>query len=207
MSIQQDKEPGLLGLRIAIIILAAGKGTRMGEQPKLLLPLADGKPVLWHTTHYALSLSANEVIVVTRPDLPEMAQAICDLDVRCISNPRYAEGMATSLAAGIEALESSKDAALVMLGDEPYVNPLIIEALVSAYERERKPITMPLYGDQPGPPTLFARESFSDLVKLEGDTGGRQLARKHPAWVCFVPFDEAMRPKDIDTPEDYNAIL
>ncbi len=179
----------------------------MGNQPKLLLPLADGKSLLWHTASNALSLGADEVIVVTRPDLPEMAEAVSDIEVRCIENPRYAEGMATSLAAGIEALHDGIEAALVMLGDEPYVNPFIIEALISAYKREHKPITMPLYGDQPGPPTLFAREIFSALIKLEGDTGGTQLAGKHPDWICFVPFDEAMRPKDIDTPEDYQAIL
>lgn len=207
MSIQQDKEPGLVGSGIAIIILAAGRGTRMGRQPKLLLPLADGKPVLWHTTHNALTVGASEVVVVTRPDLPEIAVLLSELPIRCVPNSRYTEGMATSLVAGIEALKSSTKAALIMLGDEPYVNPHIIEALVSAYEMERKPVTMPMYGNQPGPPTLFAREIFTYLVKLQGDTGGRQLAEKRPDWVCFVPFDEAMRPKDIDTQEDYRAIL
>ena len=179
----------------------------MGEQPKLLLPLTDGKPLLWHTAQNALSLGASEVIVVTRPDLSEMADLLSELPVRCVSNLRYAEGMATSLAAGIEALDKSTVAALVMLGDEPYVNPIIIEALASAYERENKPITMPKYGNRPGPPTLFARKTFPELLKLKGDTGGRQVAQKHPDWVCFVPFDETMRPNDIDTPEDYNAIL
>ena len=179
----------------------------MGEQPKLLLPLADGKTVLWHTIQNVLGLGTREVIVVIRPDLPEMADLLSELPVRCIFNPRYAEGMATSLAAGIEALESSTKAALVMLGDEPYVNSRIIEAIVSAYESEHKPITMPMYGNRPGPPTLFAREIFTELLKMQGDIGGRQLAEKHPDWVCFVPFDEAMRPKDIDTQEDYRAIL
>ena len=179
----------------------------MGEQPKLLLPLSDGKPVLWHTVQNALRLGASGVIVVTRPDLPEMPDVLRELPVRCVFNPRYTEGMATSLTAGIEALESNTDAALVMLGDEPYVNPIIIEALVSAYERERKPITMPLYGNRPGPPTLFARSTFPELLKLEGDTGGRQLAETHPEWVCFVPLDEKMKPNDIDTPEDYRAVL
>jgi molybdenum cofactor cytidylyltransferase len=179
----------------------------MGHQPKLLLPLADGRPLLWHTASNALILGPKEVILVTRPDLPELAVAVSDLKVRCISNYRYAEGLGTSLAAGIGVLHDDAEAALVMLGDEPYVNPLIIEAIMAAYEKERKPITMPLYGDRPGPPTLFAREIFSELLKLEGDTGGRQLAQKHPDRVCFVPFDEAIRPKDIDTQEDYQAIL
>ena len=179
----------------------------MGRQPKLLLPLADGRPLLWHTASNALILGPKEVIVVTRPDLLELADAVSDLTVRCITNDRYVEGLGTSLAVGIGVLQEGTEAALVMLGDEPYVNPLIIEALIAAYRKERKPITMPLYGDRPGPPTLFAREIFSELLKLEGDTGGRQLAQKYPDRVCFVPFDEAIRPRDIDTQEDYRAIL
>ncbi len=90
-------------MSIAVIILAAGKGTRMGEQPKLLLPLPDGKPLIWHTASNALSLGASEVIVVTRPDLLEISEAVSDLNVRCIPNPHYAEGMGTlsrSLSSG-----------------------------------------------------------------------------------------------------------
>lgn len=207
MSIQQVHEAQLKRLPIAVIILAAGRGTRMGQQPKLLLPLADGRPLLWHSASNALILRPKEVIVVTRPDLPELAAAVSNLTVRCIPNYRYAEGLGTSLAAGIGALQERTEAALVMLGDEPYVDPSIIEAIIAAYRKEHKPITMPLYGDRPGPPTLFARELFSELLKLEGDTGGRQLAREYPDRVYFVHFDEAIRPKDIDTQEDYQSIL
>jgi len=192
---------------IATIILAAGRGTRMGARPKLLLPWRGGKPLLWHTATNALSFQPAEVVVVVRPDLAEMIPAISDLPIRCVPNPRYEEGMATSLMVGIQALGGDIEAALVMLGDEPSIEPLIIEKLVETYLREQKPITIPQYGDQVGPPTLFARQIFPGLMKLQGDIGGRQIVSHYPEMVCRVPFPEGMRPHDIDTEQDYRSIL
>src|ERR687888_51129 len=91
---------------IAIIVLAAGRGQRMGTQPKLLLPLADGEPMIWHVAHDALALGPSEVVVVVHPDLPEIAGALRGLPVRRVPNPRYRQGMGTSLATGIGALQS-----------------------------------------------------------------------------------------------------
>jgi molybdenum cofactor cytidylyltransferase len=174
----------------------------MGEQPKLLLPLADGEPVLRHAVRVALSHRPVEVVVVVRPDLPALAEALSDLQVRAVSNPRFEEGMATSLAAGIGALGEGVEGALLMQGDTPFVSAAIVERLLAAYLRERKPITVPLYGSEVGPPTLFAREVFPNLMRLVGDTGGRQLLSRHPEWVCRVPFSSEERPVDVDTPED-----
>src|SRR5437867_2497279 len=127
---------------IAIVVLAAGRGQRMGAQPKLLLPLDDGEPMIRHVAHDALALGPSEVLVVVRPDLPEIAGALGGLPVRCVPNPRYEQGMGTSLAAGIEVLQSDVEAAMVLLGDMPYVAEDIIGKLVSAYLSERKLMTM-----------------------------------------------------------------
>ena len=195
---------------IASIVLAAGRGRRMrrmSDHPKLLLPLHDGKPILWHAIRSALAFAPSELVVVVRPDLPALADALIGLPVRCVPNPLWEEGMATSLGAGIEALGEDVEAAMVMLGDEPYVREHIVEKLIEAYARERKLITMPLYGNQTGPPSLFAREVFSELLRLQGDVGGRQLLTMRSELACLVPFSESERPKDIDTPNDYGALL
>jgi molybdenum cofactor cytidylyltransferase len=192
---------------IAVVVPAAGRGTRMGHAPKLLLPMGDGRPVVYHAVLGALALEPLEVVVVTRPDLPEMAQVLAGLPVTQVPNPRYAEGMGTSLAAGIGGLSEGVEAALVMLGDEPAVSPEIVEALVAAYVRERTAITVPVYGKQVGPPTLFSRALFEELRALEGDVGGRQLMERHPEAVCRVPLPTEWRPRDIDTPEDYQSLL
>jgi molybdenum cofactor cytidylyltransferase len=192
---------------IGVIVLAAGRGSRMGATPKLLLPLQGGIPIIWHAVSNALEWGPSEVVVVVRPDLPAIVEALADLPLTCVPNPRYMEGMATSLAAGISALSSRIDAALVVLGDEPYVADLIVMRLLAAYTNERKPVTIPKYGEQVGPPTLFARSIFPELLTLEGDIGGRQLLSKYPNLVCLVPFNQEDRPRDVDTPEDYRALL
>src|SRR5438105_13005242 len=99
---------------IAVIMLAAGEGRRMGAAPgaKLLLPLADGRPIIAHAVSNALALGPSELVVVVRPDTPEIAAAAAlglrivssspgQSPIRYITNPRHEAGMATSLAAGI----------------------------------------------------------------------------------------------------------
>ena len=174
--------------------------------PKLLLPLRDGSPVIWHAVKFAASLEASELVVVVRPDLPVIAEAVRGLPARCVVNPHYQEGMGTSIATGIAALEESTQAALIMLGDEPHVDPGIVEKLVAAYLSEGKPATLPLYGKEVGPPSLFSRKLFPNLMKLEGDVGAKKIVANRPELVCLVPFAESDRPKDIDTPEDYEYV-
>ena len=94
-----------------------------------------------------------------------------------------------------------------MLADMPYVDHAIVEALVSAYNRQGRPITIPVYGQEVGPPTLFARSIFAELLRLEGEVGGRQLVTNYPESACLVPFAEDQRPPDIDTPENYREML
>src|SRR5438477_12018025 len=147
--------------RIAIVMLAAGKGRRMGTGSapgaKLLLPLGDGRPIVAHAVGNALALGPTELVVVVRPDTPEIATAATlglrfgssppgQSPIRYVTNPRHEEGMATSLAAGISALGDDIEATLVMLADMPRVDTGVVARLVSAYGRERKPIIIPLYG-------------------------------------------------------------
>jgi molybdenum cofactor cytidylyltransferase len=175
--------------------------------PKLLLPLQDGRPIVRHAAEGALTLEPSEMIVVVRPDLPAIEAALGDLPLTCVPNPRYMDGIGTSLAVGVKSLAESTQAVLVMLGDEPAVPSNIVRILVDAYLREHKPITIPTYGSQPGPPTLFSRSLFMELSTLEGDTGGRQLIARHPDLVCRAPFPEQARPRDIDTQEDYGPLM
>lgn len=178
----------------------------MGKEPKLLLRLRDGEAIVRHAVRGALRFEPLETLVVVQPHMPEIEQALDDLPVRCVPNPRYGEGMGTSLAAGVAALGKDAEGVLVILGDEPAVAPHIVQALIEAYLRECKAITIPCYGAQFGPPTIFSAEAFPLLRALGGDTGGRQLAAQHPKMTCIVPFDEQDRPLDVDTPEDYRAL-
>jgi molybdenum cofactor cytidylyltransferase len=192
---------------IAVIVLAAGRSRRMGPQHKLLLPWRDGEPILRHVVTSALAVQPTEVLVVVRPDMFALAGAVVGLPVRLVGNPAWEEGMGTSLAAGIAALAPATQAVLVLLGDSPDIDPAILAALVAAYQRTGLPIAIPIYGDDPGPPTLFGRALFPELLGLRGDTGGRLIVRHYPDHVARVPFPATARPPDIDTPEEYAAAL
>src|SRR5688572_6790597 len=150
------------------VVLAGGLSKRMADHPpKLLLPWRDGKPIIWHAAHNALELGPLEVIMVVRPDLPELVDAVADLPVRCVPNPRFREGMASSLTAGMEAVSERAEGLLLFMGDEPDVPSRLVERLVEAYKREHKPFTVPRYGEQIGPPTLFSRAAFPLLRSLK----------------------------------------
>jgi molybdenum cofactor cytidylyltransferase len=174
----------------------------IGTLPKLLLHMPDGRSILSHAAANALALGPLCVVVVVRPDLPALLESLDGLPVMSVPNPRYAEGMGTSLAAGVAALPDDAQAVLVLLGDEPDVSHDIVRRLVESYLSSKAAITVPMYGGQVGPPTLFSRELFADLAALQGDVGGRQLFALYPDRVCRVPFANDERPKDIDTPED-----
>jgi molybdenum cofactor cytidylyltransferase len=193
---------------IAAVLLAAGRAARMGAGSKLLLPHpADGLPLVRHAALGLLALRPLETIVVVRPDLPELAEALAGLPLRLVVNPDYAAGMATSLRAGVAALGPQAQAALIALGDTPQVAPEVFAALHAAYGAGRRPLTIPTYGGVPGPPTLFSRAAFAAISTLTGDEGGRSLIAEHPEWVTRVPLPFALLPLDIDTPEDYRAYL
>lgn len=228
--------------KIAVILLAAGRGSRMGGAiPKLFLPMPDGQPLLLHALKNAISLNPLELIVVIRPDLLPIIQApdspfnipgltnayvlnpsrLANMQaarnafstqqavVTYVPNPRFEDGMGTSLGMGATTLTSispDTEGCLVLLGDEPAVPAAIVQRMTAAYVRDQAAIAIPLYGDQPGPPTIFSRDLFPDLARLEGDTGGRQLLSLYSDRVVRVPFTEQERPKDVDTPEDYKAL-
>jgi molybdenum cofactor cytidylyltransferase len=177
-----------------------------GSLSKLLLSMPDGRSILAHAVTNALSLRPLEVVVVVRPDLPALVDTLSGLPVQVVSNPRYDQGMGTSLAAGVTALRDSTQAVLVLLGDEPDVSPVLVQKLVQSYVSNKAAISVPTYGEQVGPPTLFSSDLFADLAFLQGDVGGRQLFALYPDRVCRVPFAHDERPKDIDTPEDLEGI-
>lgn len=200
----------MLSLRahnIAAVLLAAGTSSRMGGRHKLRLPLGDGRTVFEHALEQALSWVPAQLIVVLQPGSEDLIACATSTGAGVVTNGDYASGMSTSLKAGILALRPDVDAALILLGDEPFVERSIIETLVGAYEREGKPITIPVYGDIPGPPTLFSRSVFPELLALTGDEGGRQVVRKDPGRVARVVLPAESAPPDLDTPEDYERYL
>jgi molybdenum cofactor cytidylyltransferase len=190
---------------IAAIILAAGSASRMG-QPKQLLDWG-GRPLVRVVAEHALAARLDRVLVVVGAAGDAVAAALVGLPVDIVENPAYGEGQSTSLRAGVIALGPEVGAALVLLGDQPFVTPAIVEQLVGAWRASDAAIVAPLYRGQRGNPVLFARAVFAELMAIQGDQGARAILAADPARVRTVLFDDDLPLADIDTPEDYERLV
>jgi molybdenum cofactor cytidylyltransferase len=185
--------------KIGALILAAGLSSRFGDGHKLLAEL-DGKPVLRHTIEHALASSARPLLLVTGHQADAVRDA-AGAGVEIIHNPAYAEGLASSLRAGLSALPQGLDGVLVCLGDMPDVTSATLEALIAAFNPvEGRAICLPVVGGKRGNPTLWGLQFLPELLRLEGDTGARSLLGPHAEWVCEVPVDDPGILHDYDTP-------
>jgi molybdenum cofactor cytidylyltransferase len=187
--------------KVAALVLAAGRSTRMGGPNKMLAELG-GKPIVRHTVEAVLASQARPVVVVTGHEGDRVAAAIKGLDVKRVHNPDYAEGLSTSLKAGIGALPADTDVAAIALGDMPEVTGALIDKLAQAINPARGAlVAVPTRGGRHGNPVVWSRRFFEDLARLEGDTGARHLIAQQSEAVVEVPVDDDAAFLDIDTPE------
>ena len=190
---------------ISGIVLAAGRSSRLGR-PKQLLPLG-GFPLLTHVLRNAAASKLDEVVLVLGHEAARIGSAVGDWGQRVVVNPDYAAGQSTSLRAGLAAVDPTADAALILLGDQPQVGPAIIDALIAAYRASGGAIVVPSYGGSQGPPVLFDRTLFPELAAVTGDEGARGVVRARAAEVVAVPVGDGPPPRDVDTEEDYAALV
>jgi molybdenum cofactor cytidylyltransferase len=187
--------------RIASIVLAGGRSTRYGQRNKLL-EMLDGVPLVVRVVHAALASRARPVIVVTGHEAAAVEHALADLDVRIVHNPDFAEGLSTSLKAGIGALPEDVDGAVVSLGDMPRIEARHLDRLIAAFSpKEGRGIVVPVHLGKRGNPVLFARAYFPELLAIEGDTGARHIIAASASEVAEVDLGTDAIFLDIDTPE------
>ncbi|MEJ1156780.1 molybdopterin-binding/glycosyltransferase family 2 protein [Prosthecomicrobium sp. N25] len=186
--------------RIAAVVLAAGRSTRMGGPNKLLATI-DGKPLVRRAAGAACGSRAASVTVVTGHMAEAVAAALEGLDVTIVHNPDYAEGLSTSMKAGIAAVPADAEAAVVLLGDMPQVTAAIVDRLIAAYDPARGALAVVATAEgRRGNPTLISRRFFPDLMAVSGDVGARQVLQGYPEAVVEVELGEAAG-LDLDTPE------
>jgi len=194
------------GHRIAGLVLAAGRSTRMGGPNKLLEEI-NGMPLVRIVAEQALASRASPVIVVTGHQRERVERALAGLPVTVVHNPDFADGLSTSLKAGIKAVPPDADGAIVTLGDMPQVSAKLIDRLIAAFDPERGAlVVIPTIDGKRGNPVLWARRFFSDLLAVEGDVGARHLISGYAEAVTEVPVEDAAALTDVDTPEALIAV-
>jgi len=187
--------------RIAAVVLAAGRSTRMGGPNKLLAEIAQ-RPLVRIAVEEALASRAKPVIVVTGHQREHVEKVLAGLPVRLVHNPDFAQGLGTSLKAGIAAVPADADGAIVCLGDMPQVDAVLIDRLVGAFDPDRGAlVVVPTFEGKRGNPVLWSRRFFPDLTAIEGDVGARHLIGRYGEAVVEVPVEGKAALTDIDTPE------
>jgi molybdenum cofactor cytidylyltransferase len=181
-------------MTVGTLILAAGSSTRFEGQAKQLLVL-DGKTLIRRAVETALSAMLNgPVLVVLGANRDQIAAELVGLPVGQIHNPDHGQGMATSLRAGLLALQARQpdlSAVAVMLCDQPLITPDLLRQLVDTQSGTGKPIVACRYAGQVGVPALFAQAYFSALLALDGDKGARFLLKNNKTDLAEVGFEPA----------------
>lgn len=192
--------------KVSGVVLAAGPSRRFGDDPPKQLALFRGEPLVRRTANLALRSELSEVIVVVGLRAAEVTDAVADLAVRIVENPRFAEGQSTSVRTGLEAVGTDMDAALFIPIDQPGLTAGVIADLVDRYRKGGAPIVVPTSKGQRGAPVLFDRRMFGSLARIRGDAGGRQLLGSYRDSVVEVPLSTGEPLFDVDTPEDLQSM-
>ncbi len=199
-----DIEPPRLP-RIGVVVLAAGMSRRMGATNKLLEEI-DGVPMVVRAVDAALATRNRPVVVVTGHQRDQVEATLADRPVEFAHNPAYADGLSSSLRAGLGALPDGLDGALVCLGDMPRLGPAHIERLVDAYNPvEGRSICVPTRNGKRGNPVLWDAKFFAEMREVAGDVGARHLIGAYADEVCEVEIDDEAIFVDIDTPAALTA--
>jgi molybdenum cofactor cytidylyltransferase len=194
------------GRQTAAIMLAAGRSTRMGGANKLLAAIA-GKPLVRIAVEQALASRAEPVIVVTGHERGRVEAALSDLSVRLVHNPEYAQGLSTSLKAGLGAVPDNVDSAIVCLGDMPQVTTPLIDRLIATFDpKSNALVVVPTIGGKRGNPVVWSRQFFPELMRLDGDVGARHLIGANADVVTEVSVEDTGVLIDVDTPEALVAV-
>ena len=193
-------------LKVAAIVLAAGRSSRMSPRNKLL-ELVDGTPVIAHVVDTALRSGADAVIVVTGFEPSRLEEAVRGLNVTIVHNAFYEQGLSATLAIGLEALPSNIDGALILLGDMPKIKSKDLRALIAAFAaRDGQGICVPVRHGKRGNPVLWGACYFAEMMALSGDVGAKQLLARHAEKVLEVPVSSDGIFVDVDTTADIERL-
>ncbi|UAB82627.1 nucleotidyltransferase family protein [Zunongwangia sp. SCSIO 43204] len=189
--------------KIAVLVLAAGASRRMNDI-KQILAFKDST-LLENALKTAKVSKNDQVFCVLGANKEEIQQKVDFQGIEIIQNDNWNNGLGKSIAVGIEAIQNYKDydGILVMLGDQPFISSEYLNKMIEKFIQNQSDIVATSYSGKPGVPALFPQKIFSELTKLSGDSGAKELLRGEKNIVKL----EAENTFDVDSPEDYKKVL
>jgi molybdenum cofactor cytidylyltransferase len=174
--------------------------------PKQLLSI-DGRPLLEVVVAQVCASRLDDVLVVLGAAADDIQAAVDFGRAKVLVNADHSTGMASSLRAGLAALRSEVDRAMVILGDQPDISAQLLDSLLDLQEETELPAAALSFNGLLHPPVVLKRELWGDLNELEGDVGCRAVIRAKPELVAKLPAQTDLKhPVDVDTPEDYRRL-
>jgi molybdenum cofactor cytidylyltransferase len=188
--------------KLTAVLLAAGGSSRMGR-PKQLLRV-EGEALVTRMARRLIGLEPASVMVVTGSASQAVNDQLSGLPIQIVHNPRWEEGMASSLATGVKNLPAEIEGVLIMLCDQWQVGLADLQQLVQAWNSDISQIAAACWHDEGrqviGPPAIFPRDLFEELTTLKGDRGARAVIEKHRDRASFLAMKNARF--DLDEPTD-----
>jgi len=188
--------------RCFAVVLAAGKSRRFGANKQL--QELDGQPLVRRAAALARAVCGKNTLLIVGH---EWRRVVAAADQQCrfvVINENFGDGIGTSIAVAAKSLAQTADCMLILLADQPLISEDHLNALLSAWSGDDEEIVATAFAGTQGPPVLMPRGAFSDLARLEGDTGARQLLENPDYRLTTVWFDPAAI--DIDSPDDLDRL-
>lgn len=188
-----------------LIILAAGESSRLGFPKQTLL--YKGKTLLEHAIEAGLKSKCSSISVVLGANADTIKNGIKAYAINIIYNPDWAEGIASSIRAGVKSFQkiAEIERVVIMLCDQPFVTCAIIDNLLYKQQVTGKKIVASSYNDILGVPVMFNKSLFEELLLLQGHEGAKKILNNHPNDTATILFEKGST--DIDTLTDYENLI
>jgi molybdenum cofactor cytidylyltransferase len=190
---------------VGAIVLAAGASERMGE-PKVLMPWTQGRTIIEHIIEQLVKSRLDFLNVVTGYDASAVKRQIKPLDVNVVHNRSYKTGdILSSLKTGLRAMPDNVASALVVLGDQPRIQPKIIYRLLKAYSEGHGDFLVPTFQSLRGYPLLLGRRYWSDILDIRQLKSLAELYDMFSREITNLPVESETILSDMNTPADYHT--